>query len=159
MSALGASSPRHFALPGEEDGNMAHRHFSTSLAFVVIIGFAGAARAQEGEVAARALDISPVAMTRALTPVLDQSPVVATVRSNAYERRPPQAPPPDPSKDPDAPPDPRRIKRAVGGLIGGLMGFGASSLLVNVSGVRHLPPPAALAVPIGMILGTLIGGR
>jgi hypothetical protein len=64
---------------------MHHTYFRRLLAITLVLGFAGAAHAQDGDQAgeAKAVTISPAAMARAL----------------ATERRPPQAPPVDPSKD------------------------------------------------------------
>ena len=118
---------------------MARTVFKTLMATVALAVFAAKVRAEEGI-------------------VLPKAPGVVAM-SNNNERRPPQAPPPDPSKDPNAPPDARPIRRAVGGFVGGLVGFGVGSLLVNVRGVEHLPPPSVLAVPAGMAIGVWLGGR
>jgi uncharacterized membrane protein YfcA len=119
---------------------MGRKSLKTLVAIVMLSGFAAEAGAQEGIVTPKA--------GRAVA-----------MQSDSNERRPPQAPPPDPSNNPDAPPDVRRIRRAVGGFVGGLVGLGVGSLLVNVGGPEHLPPPSVLAVPAGMVIGVWLGGR
>ena len=136
---------------------MSQRHFTTSLAIALVLGLGGAARAQDGNLEASALNITPVVMVRALAPVLDQSPVVANAqpRSNDMERRPPQASPSDPSKD-SAPPDVRHIRRALGGFVGGLVGLGVSSL---APASMDRTTVAGVGVSVGILLGAWLGGR
>ena len=110
---------------------MARNVFKTALVIVSVAAFGAEARAEEGI-------------------VLPKAPGVVS-RSNNNERRPPQAPPADPSKDPNAPPDARRVSQAVGAFFGGLIGFGSCSLLKE--------SPTATCVSIGIVVGTLIGGR
>ena len=47
---------------------MRQRHFTTSLAITLVLGLGGAARAQDGNLEASALNITPVVMLRALAP-------------------------------------------------------------------------------------------
>jgi predicted lipid-binding transport protein (Tim44 family) len=73
--------------------------------------------------------MSPLAIARALTPVLSQASTAPSANSADTERRPPQAAPEDPSHDLTAPPDPRKIRRALGGFIGGLVGLAAGGVV------------------------------
>jgi hypothetical protein len=99
---------------------MSHAIFRRTVAVGLALAFAGAARAKDGgkNVAVNGVNMSPLAITRALTPVLSQASTAPSAKAADTERRPPQAAPADPSYDPAAAPDPRKVRRALGGFIG-----------------------------------------
>jgi hypothetical protein len=146
---------------------MGHAIFQRALAVGLALAFAGAARAEDGgkNVAVNAGNMSPLVITRALIPVLNQASTAPSANFADTERRPPQAAPEDPSHDPTAPPDLRKIRRALGGFIGGMAGLAAGTVvggMTHSGGIRaeHFAiawPTAGVA--IGIVLGTSLGGR